>query len=235
MNLEQAYTAAASTLMPQKQGTCGLYCFWYASVLLAKINNTTSIIYPRRGQRPTGSNAQTLRNWVKHTLRASPNSQGEILTVQEMEDMIHAFQYQCSSSQSATGGQNFITTSLASNRPVAIAYLHSNALPAGPVTTGTSADCGAHWGLIYKEDTTSYTYLNPHYPNTPQVAAKQALLASSAAVDTVPLDQHWAKLPGGGLSNNPQTVNSTRFSGGTVYDLGPPRQNLQNALVSIFI
>lgn len=84
-NLVQAYNGACSTLKPQKQGTCGLYSFWYASLLLAAVNPGAKkpIIYPRSGE-GVGTAGESLRHFVKHTVNPISSvggSQGEVLSL----------------------------------------------------------------------------------------------------------------------------------------------------------
>ena len=46
--LTDAYANVVSVLKPQKQGTCGLYSFWFATLLLNSIRgDKKQVVYPR--------------------------------------------------------------------------------------------------------------------------------------------------------------------------------------------
>ena len=48
-NLKQAYDNCVGVLKPQRQGTCGLYSFWFATLLVNNINTEKKpIVYPRK-------------------------------------------------------------------------------------------------------------------------------------------------------------------------------------------
>ena len=47
MSLYPAWVAACKTLKPQVQGDCGVYSFWYATVLLRQIGKAPALDWSR--------------------------------------------------------------------------------------------------------------------------------------------------------------------------------------------
>jgi hypothetical protein len=239
-NLASAYAKTEPMMKPQKQGTCALYSFWYATLLLNQINPARGeIAYPRISLAPANFNGVSTRNYLKHGLNFAPNSQGEVLSADEMTTIVESFGYDCDTHLTGgTGREAFITASLQADKPVAFAFLNNlnTGLPAsgiGPNDPQRPA-CGPHWGLIYAEIGNDYRYLNPHYPSTPRTVLKSTVLASNACVDDIKYVRFWGKDPTTkGLIQIGDTAPATPPA--TLYDIGPPtRQNLNNVLVAIY-
>ncbi len=247
-NLVEAYNGACGTLKPQKQGTCGLYSFWFASLLLAAVNPSANkpIIYPRSGE-GSGTAGESLRHYVKHTVHtisSDGGSQGEVLSCAEMEQVIRRFGYSYESHIGKGGRQEFITRSLAANRPVMFPYMFGNTGPiyALPVGETGGVDYGPHWSLIYREFGAAYYYIEPNDPNHAVSHLKDVVLRSNSFVDSYKYDRYWSKggstdkfgrpLPYDATSEiNP--VGNTPTSN-TYYDIGDKsRQSLNNVLIAV--
>jgi hypothetical protein len=151
MNLQQAYYQCSGTMKPQKQGTCGLYSFWFASLLLKQINpaDQRPFVYPRS---EGGSYSDSMRQFAKDSL---DSAQGELLNLKEVTTLITHFRYSSRSIcwRDRTTAEKFIAGSLRSNQPVMFPYLYDgmagSPLSAVPIGRG---GFGAHWSLIIDED-----------------------------------------------------------------------------------
>ncbi len=241
MNLYDAWLANTQNLVPQVQGDCGVFSFWYATVLLRQIEPAhRPVIYPRKHPSPGtawpgGTVGQSIREYAKLGVRSG---QGEVLTRVEMEKIITHFGYKCVSS---TGGgtlirKNFIAGALARNQPVMFPYTKGNT---GPVdaTTATGrpgTDFGSHWSLIIHERAGDYVYLDPHYPSIPQLFNKDLVLRSNANVDSQKYVRYWGKDQPGGLAQ----IGPILAPVGTfikIYDIGQGGrdQNLKNVLIAV--
>ena len=237
--LPGAYGSIAGSLKPQKQGTCGLYSFWFATMLLRAIFPTTRAIpYPRKSTAPPGSGEESMRHYAKG---AFDSAQGEVLTAAEMEDIITHFGYRHETHIGKDGRQAFITKSLQDNAPVLFPYMNG---PGGPIATipvGKTGgkDYGSHWSLIFDEDSNDYVYIEPNKPNTPLRRAKAVVLNSNSFVDSYKYDRYWTKGEKSRISPVQNVVFSTLYGfgitlGDKVYDIGPSdRQNLKNVLIAV--
>lgn len=239
-SLFQAWTLLNGTLKPQKQGSCGLYSFWYATLLLSGLDSTRRpIVYPRNGEgvaAGVGENPESLRHFAKATVGSA---QGEILTCAEMERIVLHYGYDRVSHIGDAGRATFITTSLASERPVLIPYMMG---PGGPIAVfpggaRPGVDYGPHWSLIFAESAIDYYLLEPNSPNTPMEVPKGRMLRSNAFTDNFKYQQFYDKalpnptLPyhrGSGISASPAGTTAAK------YDLGSPlRQTLANVLIAV--
>src|SRR5262245_39078558 len=98
MNLKEAYDRYSRwNLWPQLQGECGIYSFFYATLLLRTINPGGGLpeVHPRKyrgnpGQYPGGTPTTSVRSWSKTQLHSG---QGELLTESEMLSMVTHFGY----------------------------------------------------------------------------------------------------------------------------------------------
>jgi hypothetical protein len=240
MNLYEAWLKACGTLKPQAQGDCGLYSFWYATVLLNQLDNSKPIVYPRKMEDP--SHKQSMRSAAKQLVKSG---QGEILSAREMSTVIGHFGYSC---RTMTGTDNewrrkFISGSLSSNHPVLFPYTKN---VSGPVDAKTASgtggkDFGSHWSLIIKEVGPLYVYLDPHYPNTPQVQTKEAIFKSNTNVDDQVYERMWVKLMSAtkkvgtiaGQSSDPTNPGYNN----KIYDIAQPgrgAQQLAGVLVAVY-
>lgn len=229
MSLYSAWIAASKTLKPQVQGDCGVYSFWYATVLLRQLGKAGHpVTYPRACHQKWYQRGTTIRKAAKGV----GSAQGELLSVAEVTAVVEGFKYTatvCPNDEDAREG--FITTSLNANRPIMFAYICGN----GPVTVATATgtegvDYGPHWSLLIDEHDDQYTYLNPHDPNKPVTCPKVQLLASNAEVDRVKYVRYWRKPKSHGLEMHGNTQPTT----GKFYDIGgPERQTLNNVLIAV--
>ena len=240
MSLYNAWTACCATLKPQAQGDCGLYSFWYATVLLHQLDSAKPIVYPRKMEDP--QNQQSMRREAKQLVRSG---QGELLNVKEMTTVINHFGYSCNTMTGTDDDwrKRFITNSLGSNWPVLFPYTKG---AQGPVDAATAAgvagdDYGSHWSLIIKEDPNEYVYLDPHYPDTPQIKTKDAVLKSNKNVDLQVYERMWVKLLSakakvGTIGGQSQNQNTVPYNGKT-YDIAQPGrgpQSLAGVLVAVY-
>lgn len=193
VDLAEAYNKACGSLKPQKQGTCGLYSFWYASLLLSFVKpSARPITYPRKGEHPGVWGGESLRHYAKHSVGSG---QGEVLSCAEMEQIVRKFGYNCDSHVGATGREAFITRSLEAGRPILFPYMFGNGGPIYWFPKGKSGgtDYGPHWSLIYREMGGSYLYIEPNVPNTPVKQPKEVVLKSNSFVDQYKYDRYWSK------------------------------------------
>ncbi len=237
--LPGAYASIAGTLRPQKQGTCGLYSFWFATQLLSAIfPMTRAIPYPRKSTDSSGSGGESMRHYAKGAIGSA---QGEVLTAAEMEDIITHYGYRCATHTGSGGRQAFIAQSLQTNHPVMFPYMMGNGGPISAIPVGATGgtDYGAHWSLIFDETTNDYTYIEPNKPNTPVSRAKTVVLNSNSFVDSYKYDQFWSKGQGSRISPVKSSIFSTLYGfgitlGSKVYDIGSSdRQNLKNVLIAV--
>lgn len=234
-DLSTAYTGLAASLKTQIQGTCGLYSFWYATLLLRALGGTGPVVFPRRSE---GKAGESMRRFAK-AYPSIRSGQGEVLSAAEMESIILRFGYSCDVNVAQTGRDGFIAKALGRNHPVMIAFMDCGN-PGQPGTTLTGRpgiDYGPHWSLIIADDGREYRYIDPNSPDALKTETHSQFLASNAFVDSYQYVQFWAKIPK--TSTDPQGISpigTTKPTGpGTVYDLGPTgRQNLKNVLISVF-
>lgn len=240
-NLTGAYNSACKTLKPQKQGTCGLYSFWYATLLLAMVNPSAKkpIVYPRKGE---GASSESLRHYAKHTVGSG---QGEVLSCAEMEQIIGHFGYGYDSHVGAAGRKEFVTRSLAANRPVLFPYMFGDTGPIYqfPAKSTPGVDYGPHWSLIYREFGAAYHYVEPNEPNHPVSFLKDVVLRSNSFVDSYKYDRYWSK---GGKHTSKGKLLPYEYQSGisplgntltpaAYYDIGDKsRQVLNNVLIAVY-
>ncbi|MBV9125072.1 MAG: hypothetical protein JO112_17085, partial [Planctomycetes bacterium] len=79
----------------QDQGTCGLVSFWYAAQLLE--GGKSTIPFPRKGtmyfnSSPAVTNGVSMRKFAKGRCKSA---QGEILSAEEMRDLVEGLGFQC--------------------------------------------------------------------------------------------------------------------------------------------
>ena len=230
MSLYPAWVAACKTLKPQVQGDCGVYSFWYATVLLRQIGKAGHpVTYPRACHQKWYQRGTTIRKAAKGV----GSAQGELMSADEAVAVVEGFKYTASVYPNLTQTRaEFITAALNARRPVMFAYICGND---GPVTVATAVgtsgtDYGPHWSLLIDEHDDKYTYLNPHDPNTPVTKTKLRVLASNAEVDRVKYVRYWSKPKSHGLAMYGDTPPPT----GKFYDIGgPERQTLNNVLIAV--
>lgn len=204
MSLLAAWGQCKASMVKQVQGDCGLFSFWYATVLLRQLSpQGRPVVYPRKHPEPQA----TGKSWpggavVGESIRAYAKSpairsgQGEILTSAEMEKIITHFGYKATASN-AKGAlrKAFITRSLSANQPVMFPYTKGNAGPVNALTAVgvAGSDYGSHWSLIIGEDSGNYKYLDPHNPATLQEFPKDTVLESNQNVDHQVYVRFWGK------------------------------------------
>lgn len=247
-SLQGAYIELASTLRPQKQGTCGLYSFWFATLLLNRIDQglevkkPRSVVYPRKSEDPSqsrdpktgeyGPSGGSMRSFSK-TLGSG---QGEVFTCAEMEQIVTKFDYSFESHVGEAGRDKFIEKSLAVNRPVLFPYMMGSVGPISslPPKSKPGVDYGPHWSLIIDSGNDLYAYVEPNSPTKFVTALKINVLASNSFSDAYRYDSYWDKKTFSSQSTMP-TV-SKKKDGKTVwYDIGAKdRQTLANVLIAVF-
>ena len=249
-DLKEAYGLCAAVLKPQRQGTCGLYSFWFATLLLNSINpDRRPVVYPRKHEQRVadstvqrGQEATSLRSFAKTELGSG---QGEVLTLSEMVAIVNHFGWDWVAHVS--GGDErraFITECLVANRPVMFAYLTAGN-PRRPATVAPpDRQCGPHWSLIIAEDADNYEFIDPNQPNTIKRELKQLVLESNAKVDDFVTEKTWVKPNVFWYNNNgaPLALTATKFAEwqqdypglvpARTYDLSRV-QELNNLLVAI--
>ncbi|MCI0702026.1 MAG: cysteine protease ATG4 [Planctomycetia bacterium] len=255
MDLYDAWQGAKGILKPQVQGDCGVYSFWYATVLLRQIkpSDPREVIYPRSHPNPEervrlfkllgrppldrdwSGGAITKDKSIRHRVKNLVGSgQGEILTEQEMVLVVTSFGYNCTGNLIQIDPAEFVSSNLKSNTPVLFAYMKGKSGPIFSIPSGATGgtDYGSHWSLIIKEEGSNYIYLDPHDPNTPQKYPKSTVLKSNAFVDDYKYVRYWAKGRGSYVS----PVGNTAPTSGDFYDIGQGgrTQKLANALVGVF-
>lgn len=249
-SLVDAYNACASVLKPQRQGTCGLYCFWFATLLLNELRTDKKpVVYPRKHEQRAadpsvtrGSEARSLRSFAKDTLHSG---QGELLTATEVVTMIVLFKWDWVAH--VWGGdsrRDFITDSLKANRPVMFAHLAGGS-PAMPLTVPRpDRQCGPHFSLIIDQDSTEYVFIEPNDPTILRRCLKTVVLESNEKVDDFVMDKTWVKPKFRPPSGAPLVISSAQLpamkmqypqldlSTEATYDVSR-RQALNNVLVAI--
>jgi hypothetical protein len=195
--LLDAYENCRTVLKPQRQGTCALYAFWFATLLLNNLNTDKKpIVYPRKNEQRAaqnidkGSEETSLRDFAKDLWSA----QGELLTVTEVITTI----VMCSWDWVAhvwggDGRAGFITTSLTNNRPVMVAHL-AGGTPSAPMRSiPLNRQCGPHWSLIIGETSDNYIFIDPNHPLKTEQILKSHILISNEIVDTFVMEKSWVK------------------------------------------
>lgn len=236
-SLAEAYIRLSSTLKPQKQGTCGLYSFWFATLLLNELQSGgRPPVYPRSGE--GAGTTESMRKFSK----GIGSGQGEVLTCSEMEQIISHFGYACESHTSESGRPEFITRSLRANRPVLFPYIMGNFGPISSLNPKYQAgvDYGPHWSLIIDEWGDLYSYIEPNRPNKPTYVLKRKVLASNSASDQYKYERYWlkegftfqsTKPPFPKKSPDPLQGNKMKTK---YYDIGDKsRQKLANVLIAV--
>src|ERR1700751_3707383 len=88
--LDAAFGKATSTLKngfpSQRGGTCGLYCLWYASLLLSTCGSAKTVIYPRRCE--VLPEQRTEEGSLRRFAKTVGSGQGEIVNLAEMGSII---------------------------------------------------------------------------------------------------------------------------------------------------
>lgn len=233
MSLYAAWSACSSQLKPQVQGDCGVYSFWYATVLLRHLDPTNHAVTYPRANHEASLKGKSIRAVAKKEVGSG---QGELFTAAEMAKVIGEFKY---TAKVHTGPSNtraaFITAALAAKQPVLFAYICGGGKA---VTTGNWGNAtgtagthyGPHWSLIIKEGGDAYTYLNPHNPNLPVTQNRQEVLKSCGTVDSVKYVRYWSKPGPHGL----MAFGNTKPTSGKYYDIGDEsRQNLNGVLIAV--
>lgn len=239
--LKEAWEGMTDDLKPQRQGTCGLYSFWYATQLLAELGGTKGIVYPRECEGSTGG-WESSRHYAKRRVNSG---QGEVMSEREMVTIVKHYGYKphCYGSFFTDKRKAFITKHLNANQPILIPYLmdkNPEAVTKRAVygVGGSQAGCGAHWSLIIAEQGDQYGYLEPNDPLTITWWNKDLLLASNACVDKVKYVQYWRK-PGpkrlAPLGDFWFQCNAKKAAGGdSLYDVGSKsRQSLDKVLIAV--
>ncbi len=239
--LRSAFNKATIHLKPQKQGTCGLYSFWYATVLLSTFKSNLPIVYPRKGM-PEAEKAGFSGESLRHFAKSNGSGQGEVFTSQQMVKIIREFKYDCVEfrNESESARKAFISEALKAERPVLVPYAMGDEKP----VSKNVEDPLSHWSLIYDEDATEYVVLNPWYPNTPQHWTKQRVLKSNAYVDTHRYQKYFVKEQRNREdAETPyhERSKSSAYPGNQpppapqqYYDTKPDVQDLANLLIAVF-
>lgn len=195
--LTDAYNNVVSVLKPQKQGTCGLYSFWFATLLLNSIRTDRKpVVYPRgcEGMPPGGL---SLRNFSKVALGSG---QGELLNYDEIFGMIVGFGWDFDFD--GGGGeqrQAFISKSLSQNKPVMFSFLAGGSSYGGEILVMPLTDipldrgCGPHWSLIVAENADGYGFVEPNQPLRIKWDYKTRVLRSNEIVDSFVMAEEWVK------------------------------------------
>ena len=195
--LTDAYFNVLSVLKPQKQGTCGLYSFWFATLLLNSIRTgKKQVVYPRgcEGMPPGGL---SLRKFAK---AAFGSGQGELLNYDEILGMIVGFGWDFDFD--GGGGEQrktFISQSLSQNKPVMFSFLAGGSSYGGEVLVMPQTDipldrqCGPHWSLIIAENADGYGFVEPNQPLKIKWDYKSRILRSNEIVDSFVMAEEWVK------------------------------------------
>ncbi|HEY4303520.1 MAG TPA: hypothetical protein VGM82_03590 [Gemmatimonadaceae bacterium] len=208
MSLMEAYAACSSELIGQKQGDCGLFSLWFATMLLRKMSPAgRKVVFPRKlhiAPPTTGwdSTGESMRQYAKFEHRSA---QGEILSAAEMQDVIKHFGYASHACGVAdeSSKQQFIRQSLALRRPVLVAYVFSGDMPVfkdkgTKIWDDTKDDSGPHWSLIIGEESGNmYKVIEPNAPNPLKVWDRDRLLKANGCCDDpdVGFVRYWGKDP----------------------------------------
>lgn len=249
MDLLTAFRNTYAHMKPQVQGTCGIYSFWYATILLNHMDPAShpTVPFPRACHNAGSQLGSSMRKFAKDTIKSG---QGELLSGHEMRLLVRNFGYARESYWGKTTREAYVTEHLTAGHPILFAYLCGN----GPVTAATAVGTaqdhyGPHWSLLIAETPDHYGYINPHayrdqfnavWP-IPQFLwyPKKTVLDSNAAVDDVKYDQYWRKVGKGNLTRvgAVQTPMPTVPAGTKTkeYNLGDSvgRQRLNNVLIAV--
>jgi hypothetical protein len=204
VTLTDAYNTCKSELVGQKQGDCGLFSLWFATMLLRVISPSgRKVVFPRKlhVSPPKGwdTKSESMRGYAKVTHRSA---QGEVLSAAEMEDIISHFGYrsQTSSAPDVDAKKQFVAGALALRRPVLVAYVFGDT---GPVFKDTGAwdpskdNAGSHWSLIIGERSGKYDVIEPNNPSSLKLWDRDRLLRSNGCCDDpdVRFVRYWGKDP----------------------------------------
>lgn len=253
-NLKQAYDNCVGVLKPQRQGTCGLYSFWFATLLVNNINTEKKpIVYPRKHEERAATGVakgsetqQSLRAFVKdQSLGGIHSGQGELLSLMEVILMVGEFKWDwLAHIAGGPGRERFITDELNRNRPIMFAHL-AGGNPSAPLTAiPPDRACGPHWSLLIAQTTDEYEYIDPNHPLKTEKLPKTHILKSNEIVDDFAMDKDWVKPSWRPPSGAPIVMSSSQFTALQMSrpDLGltavstykvDRRQALKNLLVSI--
>lgn len=261
MNLIGAYNKLSSTLKRQVQGTCGLYTFWYATLILQELQkhavkpsgstiNKPPDVFPRRREGVSSKHPMSLRCYAKSKLHSG---QGEVNSKEEIEKIINHYGYKFESSkvQDDISRKIFISSSISNKRPVLCAFLSQG--PSNPpltppdpsdLTKKPSGNVGEHYGahvcLIVGVTTKNYRCIDPNEPTNLKDWDRKKLLKSNSYADAFPYPRYWGKT-GGGVTE-PRTdpkITQSGLSGTYKYDINDPNrkaknQCLNNVLVAVY-
>ena len=217
MSLEAVW-GRLGKLKKQKQGTCGLYSFWYATLLLDALGVGKGIVYPRHC---VGGTGESSRHFAKQNVNSG---QGEVLSEWEMATIVEHYGYTATCYDPTSPNRRaFITRHLNADQPILIPYLMDNdpEVVTKRAVYGGGDGCGAHWSLIIGESRDEYRYLEPNVPNQITTCDKTQLLASNACVDMVKFVQYWNKPQRHGLQGLGDCffLSKLRSIGYTMYDV----------------
>lgn len=255
-SLLDAYKLTYPDMKPQVQGTCGIYSFWYATILLHHLNGAKYPVVPFPRACHGGDKGKSMRHYAKKSIGSA---QGELLTTAEMVNLVEHFGYEATVYHWYTNPwgrrPGFITESLKANRPVLFAYLMGAPAPVTKATATVKDKPGPHWSLIIAETTTDYGYIEPNNPNEEKALhashgqilsqlrwyPKNQVLESNASVDEVKLEQKWVRHAYAQPVDRTQKDlrrNSEKVKGATVkktYDLGDRAagQSLNDVLIAV--
>ncbi len=195
--LMDAYANVLPVLKPQKQGTCGLYSFWFATLLLNSIrSDRKQVVYPR-GCEGMPAGEVSLRNFTKTALGSG---QGELLNYYEIFAMIVGYGWDFDFD--GGGGENrktFISKSLSQNRPVMFSFLAGGSSHGGEILVMPLTDvpldrqCGPRWSLIIAENADGYGFVEPNQPLRVKWGYKSRILRSNEIVDSFVMAEEWVK------------------------------------------
>lgn len=250
-NLSEAYANCQTVLKPQKQGTCGLYSFWFATLLRNNINpEKKPIVYPRKMEERTamgvtkGNEGRSLREFTKdQSLGGIHSGQGELLSLMEVILMIGEFKWDwLAHIAGGDGRKRFITESFSKNRPVMFAHLAGGS-PSMPITAiPPDRACGPHWSLLITETTDEYEFIDPNHPLATEKLPKTQILRSNEIVDSFAMEKEWIKPNWRPPSGDPLVLSRSQFddwqkkygvAAAQTY-IVDRRQALKNLLVAIY-
>jgi hypothetical protein len=204
LELMTAYAHVRTELPAQVQGTCGLYSFYYAVQILRQLNSKyPAVPYPKKRLITTAAPlfATSLRQYAKATLGSG---QGEILSVDEMKQLMLKFGYGARTATSPAPSKDtkkqFLQDCMKQNLPVLVAY-NSDEGPDATAIYSTDKVQGAgqflcaHWSLII--DINAFgaaVVVEPQRPQKLKVWPLDDLLRANKLADQFPFVQYWAKV-----------------------------------------
>ncbi len=201
--LLDAYNNICSGLIPQMQGTCGVFAFHYAALLLQKLDEDRRIPGverppvdpPKKRYGDAVTEDGSIRKRAKVLVHSA---QGETLTVDEMTTLVNSYTGYHAEPFTCGIARAFITKHLASGHPVLIAYWMRGGF--GPWTLAQEKktptkpeESGSHWSVIVGEQGGNYQVINPHNPVHLQNYDQATLLISNSDVDEKLYARYWEK------------------------------------------